>query len=350
MSSIKFLNQATSQPKQSRTVKINGTEFPIEERVISFEVNGEEAQEKYPFLVIDRPEKWVPASELQKEFHLSSGDNQIIKFKLYGISFNDENEALEKVKFNNKELSEEDLIEMSDKERAEYISELNDHIAMRDAYFIEKSTRMNIPGDSYKEKATSLQRYTQAQIRSLCDYIRSHMTGSMSGDLYMNYVRDSVNESSKKVIEFTGFDSIEEPSSQSYWLRFQRSTDSYITEIVMRGISSLQNRKIEEETALPEAPMLPTKLPNGGFDHNRRSPNRNDINWILTCNSLLKKRRVMIYEACLPFQIPGSTIDEKLAWIGNRPSADIATVDGFIENNMMSYKNQYDLFTNGFSL
>ncbi len=224
---------------------------------------------------------------------------------------------------------------------------LNKQIAI-----FELAIGKKIPGANATEKQRWLEERSSGDAIAITNYIFDVACGFESGRLVADYNQalSTGNSDASKVIEFTDFADWDVASKTKHFFRMSRSFEDYIMEIPMSGITSAKKAEIEQETKEPDAPMLPSKLPNGRFDVTNIVPNYEDYNYLKSVRAVQQRRTVLYLNACLPFQIPGQNFLEQYAWLSRRIVGDVQSIRQFIDRDMMSYRGRLDFLSGSSSL
>jgi hypothetical protein len=297
-------------------------------------------EKRFKFLVVDSAKKWHEANSLSSVFELKQpGSDQGIKIPFSGISMKQWEEV--EVKYPIPEwTSEEEKKTQSFMDREKLATD-NKMIAL-----FEISSGKEIPGSNMEEKRSFVELRSPGDSDALFLYVTEVMCNLTSGRIMDDWnLYSSLSETTLEVTELSGWDDWKPASETKHFFRFQRPFQDYIVEIPMTSISSADKAMIESTCSTPEPPNGPKKFPNGKFDMSGMEPNYNDPSWQQAARSVAQKRAVKLFEACLPFEIPGDTDKDKYNWIALRMPGDVSNTRRFIEEEVAGYKSRYDFFT-----
>lgn len=297
-------------------------------------------QGEFDVLVIDSPEKWDLAEKLKADYMLSISDDSDMKFRLSGISLA-EWERVEEANYIPEERQN------ATDEAKEEIRQLSEKAVLsKKVAFFEMSTGMKIPGETPDQKNDFLSERCCGHLETLYSFITTSMVNLIDGNMMRDYIQASFEDvTTRRVIEFTGFDSWQKASEITVVLRMQRPFDDYITEVPLRGVSEKRRAEINEATPTPKPPMLPARKKGGkGFDPNTLEPNFNDPTWRAASRACSQKKVAMMFESCLQFEIPGTNLKEKYDWIATHLVGDVVRIKNYIESNILSASSSIDFF------
>jgi hypothetical protein len=309
----------------------------IEGRVLR--VGDQETE--FPFLVIDSPEKWAEATQVKAIYQMPIiGSGKSIAFPMIGPSL-EKWESIE-AKFVVPEWQDEG--DPTD----DFLNNRKKILAERRIAILECCLNKQFPGETAEQKIAYLNDRCPGEVEALIQFIENSLCNWSDGPqstLLTEYSQVAQRAMGGAVIEFNSFDDWKKANEAEYFFRMQRPTDAYIIEIPLKGLSRDQKEHIQTETKESVPPLRPV------FGHDRRPdktktvPNYQDPAWLKRTRTLMQKRTVMYFDACMPFTIPGNNVQEKYQWIAQRLVGDITKVKDFIETEFMSFGSRYSFFT-----
>lgn len=327
-------NKILAQANKPKFLSEAEIEAALVTRVFKDERGGERP---FKVLVIDSPEKWLPSETVVATYDMPIlGTNRFKRFKFTGIS----------------------LAAWDDLESAHVIPIWQGDGLPNEAFNIEKekvsrekmvhvlevSLGEKIPGSTWAEKATWLEKMNMGEFQAL--YMAAQYEGCnlSDGNLLGDYI--TLSSMNRQVEEFTGFGKMDDASKSQYFFRQQRPGDNYIIEFPLRGISAKQREEIDNECKEPEPPKIPKRdhARGGALDFKNMIPNLQDKQWLDRCRVVGRRRTMMYFNACLPFAIPGTTIQEQFDWLGGKVVGDIVKLKRFMTEEITSYASRYNSF------
>lgn len=294
----------------------------------------------YSILVIDDAEKWQKAIDIKAEYGMKVSDDHEMTFDLSGISLAQWEEVEEQ------HVIPEERQNATDEAKAE-IKQAGDKAELaKKVKFFEIATGSKIPGETFEDKNIFLAERCVGHLEALYEYVTTSLVNLADGYLIREYLQATIEDDSKKTsVKFTGFESWKKASETRITFLMNRPFDRYIIEFPLKGISEIQKREIEEQTPQPKPPMLPARTKSGrGFDPNNLEPNFNDPSWRNASRASMQKKTALLFDACLPFEIPGDNLKEKYDWIATHLVGDVIRIKNFIENNVLSSAGSIDFF------
>lgn len=299
----------------------------------------------YDFLVLDTPEKWLDAKDFKGRYELDFG-GRIINVPLMGISYIDWELQEEMYPFPDKPTDKDG--EKPTKEDLEAHEVLVETIhQQRKVYMFQNVTGKAIPGQEMAEKVNWLNSRGYDAVESFQNYLELFMTGLADGEILAAYDNESAQAITKpQAVDFTSFEDWDTAADTHAMFRFCRKFDDFIVEIPLRRVPHELKEKIDRETQVPDPPQKPGRNPlTKKFDPAFFKPDTKDSRWLQTCASMRHKKIIMVLEATLPFQIPGSDIKEKYNWVNKKLMGDVYKIQQFVFNELLGYRRQLDFFT-----
>jgi hypothetical protein len=130
--------------------------------------------------------------------------------------------------------------------------------------------------------------------------------------------------------------------------RMSRPGEDYIIEIPLKQLSEKVKSQIDEQTPDPIPPSKPGKNPaSGKVDAAYPEYAWNDPGYKRKKRANDRKKDILRLEAILPFSIPGTTIEEKYSWIGDRLLGDVLKLRNFVDGEVVNYRKRFNFFTKG---
>lgn len=297
---------------------------------------------EFDFLFLDSADKWKAASDFSFICEINRLNDSKLNIPMHGISFADR-EEMESVYPLVKRLSKKDTmgneIPESDQDFTARSNSLN---AKRSVFLIERAIGKKIPGETLDEKVSFLSKRSIGEIDTLTDFAEVNCSAINSGNLVEKFTSLNLQP---LVNEFKGFEEWEEASQIKSIFRFQRPTENFIVEIALRNISQEDKISLEASCAPPDAPRNQRKVVDGKTaPMHEWEPNYDDPTWKKSLAASQQKRKVMIFEKCLMFEIPGSNEHEKYKWLSSRLVGDIYKINRFIEQEICGYRSKYNFF------
>lgn len=294
---------------------------------------------EFDVLLIDGPEKWPSASEIKSSKTLEFGTKKL-KVNLSGISVADFyaiQTATYIPQWDNADGEEPD---------PKFAEMRADRIADRRMALIEKAVGMKFPGETQEDRREYYNRRSSGEIEALMAAIHSNSTcfvEMMDTPLIRDY--RSCCEVGVVADAESFFDNWGEAKDSQYTLLFQRPQDSYITEIRLRGITQDEDIRISKACEPGDPPMRPVRDNSGPRGRIIRSvPNPQDPEYQSRLSACNRKRILMLAESSLTFQIPGTSFEERMAWLSDRIIGDVQVLKAFIENKILSYEEELQSF------
>lgn len=331
---------------EDNTVVLEEEEKNIGVEIREFKLEGESI--KYKMLNITKPEQWQPASDFKLFFNMvSPGSETTSVWELNGISYGDISRL--------NELYEEPFFE----ERSECSA--SEQIALKNHYEKEKSkwensrrvsilemaTGYSVPGETLEEKIEFITTRDAGELEALNHYIADICT-SLSEGREAEMMKQIASLSTASVKKVSNFNDWVKSSGTQAFFRICRPFQDYIVQIPLAGISSKRKLEIDSECMTPIPPKVMGIDPATG----RPSPkylkdNTKDKDYIRAVNAVNDKWIVLMADECLPFKIPGETLEEKKVWISQRLAGDVYKLRQFINAELCGVLSRYNFFTKG---
>lgn len=320
--------QGNQETQETQEEKSEWTDGPFTYRRIS----TSSGDHTFKFLVLDSPDKWRAADDFPHVIYEMPllGSQKRLGFKVYPVSAEKWMEIETKYR-----LPMGDNVDDTEMQKAF----LRKQIAI-----LEAAARSSIPGENLDEKFAFLQKRNGGEVDALFAYIRNHVCDidtDSEGPLLSRYnLLSSGNEG--ELIDINGFEDWSVAEDTTYFFRWQRNFEDFIIEVPLRSISRECNERIEEATKEPEPPKTFARDPvTKKFDHTRQVGNYNDPSFLMKMRKLQQKRTAMYLSEALPFDVPGSNIDEKYEWIAKRIIGDVLRLKKFVEGDVVGYASRY---------
>lgn len=294
------------------------------------------SERHFKVLVVDCPEKWLTSETVLFTYDMPVlGTNRFKRFKFTGISLSawDDLESAHLVP-----------IWQGDGQPNEAFNAEREKVSREKmVHVLEVSLKEKIPGSTWAEKADWLENKNMGEFQALYMAAQYEACNLRDGDILSDYI--DLSSMNRQVEDFTGFSKMDDASKSQYFFRQQRPGDNYIIEFPLRGVSSRQREEIDNECKEPEPPKVPKRdHTRGTLDFKNMIPNLQDKQWLDRCRVVGRKRTMMYFNACLPFEIPGKTINEQFDWLGNKVVGDIVKLKRFMTEEITSYASRYNSF------
>lgn len=308
-----------------------------ETRIFSDEQKNERI---FKVLVVTSPDRWLAANTVSAIYDMPRiGTAQFTRFKFSGVS----------------------LSEWDDIESAHIIPQwqgdsgstvppdfrFEQEKAAREkmAHVLEVTLSHKIPGSNWGEKIAWIEKMNPGEMQAMymaAQYDACNI-GMQPGPLLTEY--NELSAKNKQIQEFAGFEGMDDASKSQYFFRMQRPGDDYILEFPLKGISAKQREEIDRECKEPDPPKAPKRDPvTKQLDFKNMVPNFQDKQYLDKCRVVGRRRTVMFFNACLPFDIPGKTLNEQFDWLGSRLVGDVVRLKNFITDELTSYYSRYRFF------
>ena len=310
----------------------------IEKRILVTEENGLEIEREFRVNTVNSHEDFIPANKHANVYSLKTlGQNKVIEIPIRGISYGEWEEIENKLHVT--ELSEESTEQEKEKQKIE--KEKN--VGLRRVKVFELATDKNVPGETDEDKVTWLsENISAAELDALFNCIIERGSNINDG-IALNEYNSALRNSKPVVSTFSGFDDWVSASNLGSIFRMQRPFEDFIIEVNLRQVTDSRKKQIDEQSKAPPPPSRPKIDKSTGrqigmlYDYN--NPNYKAQTKIANRKSL-----VNIFEACLPFSLPGDSVDKKYKWISELLLGDVIKLRNFIENEVFNYRNRIDFF------
>jgi len=300
----------------------------------------------YPvkILNVNTATAWPKASEIERIMDINTFDSgKKVRLKMRGISLSQWTAVEEK----NPILDHDEQIDSKKTELYEQLEK--EAIALKRMELFEIATGKKIPGATKQEKINWLESKPAADMDAIFIFIRLKLCnfrpefGSADEEMLDAYER--YLQGNSEIVEPDSADDIFSALSSDFCFRFQRPGDDYITQFKMRHISSQDFREIELETKTPEAPIVPFRdALTGSLVPGKTSRNTKDPAYLAKLAAVAKLKTLRILQKCLMFEIPGTSDQERIAWIGERLIGDVLRIKRYIEEEVMGVASRYNFF------
>lgn len=316
--------------------------FPLETRILKGGVSGDE--QEFKVLVLNKPELWKPATTYKFLYELRFlNTRNSISFPLRAVSYQEWEDIVSK--YPTPEWKQ-DYPEPAAGD-PEFQQAKEDSRKSREVVLLEKVTGQDIPGSNLQEKIAWMERLGSGETENLFYRILEHNSNLTDGPLVQSY-RQLLAQENVNSVSFSSFQDWLSVSEQGTVFIMQRPHEDFIVEIPLRQISEGRRKEIDTICRQPTPPSRPGKNPlTGKPDPLYPQYNYDDPRYKETVRLINRKKMVMLFDALLPFEIPGSTIEAKWQWLGDRVLGDVQRLWIHITQNVLSYRNQFDFFTNG---
>lgn len=316
----------------------------VEERIFR---DRDGSENRFEVLVVDKPDKWLPANQHSHELNIRTpGTDKVKRFNLNAISYS----AWEAIEDNNPmpEIKQDDYGDdnTSDPKFLEAVSKVHEK---RNILFIESSIGEKIPGATTEEKISWLNKRSSGEFETIISFVKNTMGAIRDGvaiDQYNSIVLANVSLETANVKEIKSLADWDEVDDSYGSFRISRPFENYIVEFPVKSISSEVRSEIEKSCTPPIPPKGPYVDPiSGKIDPRRVVPNHKDPHYLQKINQLHAKKLLLLIQAALTFDIPGSTQEEKIKWLTDRTVGDVIKLRKFIDEELLGYKQQFDSFT-----
>lgn len=303
---------------------------------------------KYKILNITKPEQWQDAKQFTL-FHNSTnpGMDETLVWELKGISYQDVqnlNELMEEPVFEERQecsLSEQLALKKHfESERAKWES-------IRKITLLELATGYTVPGESIEGKIEWLDSRDGGETEALNQYISDICTGLAEGKEHQ-IMKQIAAFSATQIKKASSFNDWVASSETQAIFRTCRPFQDYVIQIKLKGISNSRKKQIDSECITPAPPKVM------GIDPSTQRPsprfmkdNPRDPEYIKVVNAINTKWLILILEECLPFAIPGDSIEDKKNWISERLAGDILKLSYFVKSELCGVLSRYNFFTKG---
>lgn len=296
----------------------------------------------FKVLVVDSPDKWKAASELKHDFSMPlPGSQTSIKFPMQGISYSQWEDTERNTLLPEAEINEETNKPIV---TAEFTNERERMISLRRLRLLEISVGCSIPGATDDDKIDWLQERSNGDIEALHTVINSVVGGMNDGPILTRYQTVSRSSSEGNVIAFKSFDDWTVASESSCYFRVQHYMEDFITEFPLRNIPKKLKMEIDEQTKDPEPPKIMKRDSAGKLDFKSFEFNFRDPHYIKKSIAVQHKRMVMLCEATLMFELPGSSMQDKWNWLSSRLFGDVHRLETFISDSILGVGSRFNFF------
>lgn len=323
-------------------VDFDDTDTDIKSDVNEVHIKTKDGESVFNVLRIDTPNKWKEAREIERKYTWKVGSKNI-NMHLTGISYGKWSEIEENAPMPDRPDSDSD-----DKVVDEYNEKMERQLLRKRILVLEAATGFEIPGKSIEEKEEWIKRKGENDLEVLFNYIQSSVCCTENGEVENDYMTALIESDllENSIVDMKSFDDWEDASNTEHIFRFSRPEEDFIIEIPLKGISKEVRKRIESETKDP----LPPKVPKRDKRTRRIDPklpleyNYNDPGWIKNVQAMAKKRLVLMVSACLTFDIPGNSINEKYTWLSDRLLGDVVKLRNFIRSDLVGFSEYRDFF------
>jgi hypothetical protein len=306
-------------------------------------INTKTGVKEFKIIKIERAEDWPTADKFEMDYLMSQPNSKTkIRIPMKGISLS----AWEKIEADNiiPQVQEDDPDEVKDDiAQMAAVAENKKTISL-----FEEVIGQKIPGESFEEKISFLNKRNAGEIDAIKFFIRTRAGAISDGSLIGEYLTAIDSDTKQEVIQFTGFDDWKTATESKHTLRIHRPFEDYIVEFPVKGLSQEKKQEITERTKEPKPPMVPARSKEDPrrFDRNRLIPNRTDPSFLQQVRAANQLRTAMYFNECMMFTIPGGNEMEQYNWIASHLIGDVLKLKNFIEDEIANYMGYYDFFTN----
>lgn len=321
----------------------SGPEGPVGQLVARTFKSADSALETtLNFLVIDSPEKWKPATSFSNKLTLTVGKTRL-SMPIRPLSY---------LQWESVELSFPMPSRMQSESAQDFEVRTNHVKNLRRVTVIELSTGKQIPGKSMDDKIAWVSRLGTGEMQSVFVNILDNYSGVSEGELIAGY-RDTIEAGDMQECVAVELDTMEDWMSASQvgsTYRTQRSFENYIIEFPLRQITDEAKARIDQSCKEPLPPGKP------GLDPRTQLPSQahmqydwEEPRYLEALRATNRLKTVLLFEAVLPFPIPGSKNEEKFEWLGARLMGDVHKLRTHIENNLLNYQSRLHFFSNAYA-
>jgi len=285
-------------------------------------------QPKVKVTQVTAPEHWAPATDVKEERSISTVRGQM-KFMLRALSYAEENLTFVHSPDPEPPEVKRGMIMVKNPDDPDYKDRLAAAKFRRYVETIDKCWS-SLPGATLEEKV---------------EWAQEHLW--RGGDMLNLYY---------EILSVSGYGRAQKPEDESeiaistpqQWMEsskvptlysFERAGERLVFSV--KGISSAKMKQIELSTDPGQPPVELTKSPAG----DRRGipvPNYDNPRYKRKVEECHEARNVMMLENALGFSVPGTTVQEKIAWVGQRPSGEVSELIRFLKQDVMSYRSNTD--------
>lgn len=306
--------------------------------------------QSFYFLVIDKPEKWERADSFHHVCTLRPpGSSIVLEIPVRGLSYMEWEEiemAHPMPEFNN------EVEQLVSKERQAEMERLkSDVVAKRRVKVFEVSTGKVIPGKDLEEKTEWLKRLGTGNADALfAEILDKHSnTANGKGPSSLDNYQQAFETSDTPLLTVSKFESFLDLMSLNtaqMFFRMQRQFDNFIIEFPLKHLSDSKREEIDNQVKEPIPDSKPGKNPmTGKPDQNYPIYAWNDPRYRESMRLYIRARTTMLFEAILPFTIPGDSRDDRYKWIGSHLMGDVVRMKDFIEEDVLNYRSRFNFFT-----
>lgn len=296
-------------------------------------VDDQKDERQFKVLVVDSPDKWLSSSTTFTYYNMPViGTNRSTRFKFQGVSlsvWDDLESAHILPAWTGEGVPPPDFRSEQEKIAREKM-----------AHVLELTLCRKIPGETWGDKATWIERMNPGEMQAMYMSAQYDACNLRNGPLLNDY--NDWSTKSRQIEDFAGFESMSDASKSQYFFRMHRPSDEYLLEFPLKGISAKQREEIDRECKEPEPPKAPKRDPiTRAIDFKNMVPNLQDKQWLDKCRVVGRRRTIMFFNACLPFEIPGKTLSKQFDWLGGRLVGDVVRLKNFITDELTSYHTRY---------
>ncbi len=288
-------------------------------------------EEKPEIITVDEPSKWLAAKDVKTEISINSVEGEF-KFDVRALSYTEDQHIVKSYPIPDPPEVKRGRAVIRDYEDQKYLDACAEMRFRRMVATIDLCWN-TIPGDDINEKS----KWAEDNL----------WRGGDMKNLYGQIMGVSGFGSGKKRDESCLAVKINKPED---WIKASRAPSIYTFK---RGnveynfnVTGIKGTRVKEiETSTNPGPA-PTEFPIGvmGKPDTKATPIPNPKNpkYVQRCEELAQARRVLWLDECLGFKIPGESMAEKVQWVGDRPSGEINELVGFLQLDVMSYRDRTD--------
>lgn len=312
-------------------------ETPVTEQQIKLETrkfSTGENEAEFSIFRIEKASDWKPAIDYRMPLQIKLDHGRRLQMMATAISLSQWTE----VEYKNPIPEETE----ADKANKDAFQKKLDSVTMnRRVLILELSTGKKIPGTTIEEKRQWLEQLGASELDAMYNQLLEHCSGMGIGDELATYMMFADRPENSKIVAADSFEDWMTASQTGTTFRFQRPSEYFICEIGLKQLSREAKDKIADAAKEPMPPGKPGKNPTTGIpDPNFMEYNWNDLRYLEALRSVQKMRMVMQLETVLPFPIPGSDLNEKFKWIGDRAMGDVIKLTRYIDNELNDYRRR----------
>lgn len=288
---------------------------------------------------IESIEDWTDAEDISGKFNMDINGLKIT-FNYKGISHLIWNSMVSEFKIPTAEDVSED---MTDEEFAILVS---DAYLPRKVVLFERGLSLKIPGETIDEKCKSLSRTPYAENERLLGEIKKYCLCFDNGSDVDKEIYRRTRNTSCKGLEIKSYEDFFSATERinPYFVIFKHEAEDFLYELELKPLTEERRVEIEKEFATPKAPVRPKRTLSGGLDTTIRERFETEPNHMRRVAKIKSLKTAAYICECLPFEVPGETMEDKMKELYKKPAGDIVELSLYIMQNFVSYSDTVDFF------